>query len=277
MSRVAAAASMMVAAWLGGCSIGARPEPEERAKANSAGEASLAAVVAGSWRSEAERAEDARRRPEQTLRFLGLGPGETVVEVWPGAGWCTQILAPYLARTGGRYYAAHPSVVTTGPEGKELVARFRSDVAARPDLYGRVREGDFGDGGGRLGLGPESADLVLFPERLHYWMAAGLAEAAFAEAYEALRPGGRLGVIQDRAPSSGAQDPIARDGRVQQAFVVALAGEAGFVLDAAPLIHPRAGQAEGGYERMVLRFRKPMTRGAVLSAQPNVAAPGASL
>ncbi|OYW16033.1 MAG: hypothetical protein B7Z39_03035 [Novosphingobium sp. 12-64-8] len=68
-----------------------------------------------------------------------------------------------------------------------------------------------------------------------------------------------------------------RNHPVQQAFVVALAGEAGFVLDAAPLIHPRAGQAEGGYERMVLRFRKPMTRGAVLSAQPNVAAPGASL
>ncbi len=158
-----------------------------------------------------------------------------------------------------------------------VVQQGHGQKAGSGDLYGRVREGDFGDGGGRLGLGPESADLVLFPERLHYWMAAGLAEAAFAEAYEALRPGGRLGVIQDRAPSSGAQDPIARDGRVQQAFVVALAGEAGFVLDAAPLIHPRAGQAEGGYERMVLRFRKPMTRGAVLSAQPNVAAPGASL
>lgn len=276
MSRVVAAASMMVAAWLGGCSIGAGSEPQERTEPNSAGEASLAAVVAGSWRSGAERAQDAWRRPEQTLKFLGLGPGETVVEVWPGAGWCTQILAPYLARTGGRYYAAHPPASTTGPEGADLVARFRNDVAARPDLYGRVRQGEFGDGDGRLGLGPESADLVLFPERLHYWMAAGLAEAAFAEAYEALRPGGRLGVIQDRAPASGAQDPIARDGRVQQAFVVALAGEAGFVLDAAPLIHQRAGPTEAGQERMVLRFRKPMTRGAVVSPQPNVTAPGAS-
>jgi predicted methyltransferase len=277
VSRVVAVATMMVAAWLGSCSNGARPQPDERASADPRGEGTLAVVLGGSWRSGAERAQDAWRRPEQTLKFLGLGPRETVVEVWPGAGWCTQILAPYLARTGGRYYAAHPSAGTIGPEGKQLVARFRSDVAARSDLYGRVREGDFGDGGGRLGLGPESADLVLFSERLHYWMAAGLAEAAFAEAYEALRPGGRLGVIQDRAPASGAQDPIARDGRVQQAFVVALAGEAGFVLDAAPLIHPRFGQAEDGQERMVLRFRKPIARGAVVSPQPNVAAPGASL
>jgi len=276
VTRAAAAVPLMAAALLAGCSLGEASLARQEPRAESNGGPALAAVLAGPWRPDAERAQDAWRRPDATLRFLGLGPRQTVVEVWPGAGQYARILAPYAARTGGRYYAAHHPGETTGPEGEALARRFHDEIAARPGLYGHVREGRFGSGAGGLGVPAGRADLVVFPERLHHWMAAGLAEAAFAEAYAALKPGGRLGVIQRRAPSGGVQDPIARDGAVQEAFVTALAGEAGFVADAAPVLHQPPAWDPDRHDLMVLRFRKPPSAGTVLRTQPRAAAPGAT-
>lgn len=256
MSRSFVTASLAAAALLAGCSAGARPNEAERSRLAPSRESSLATVVAGPWRSDAERAQDVWRRPEATLQFLGLRPGQTVVEVWPGAGGCTQILAPYVARTRGRLYAVHPSVGTTGSDGEALLHHFRERLGDRPDLYGQVLEGRFGARPGDFGPSAGSADLVLFPDRLHYWMAAGLAEAAFAEAYAALKPGGVLGVIQTRATPEGAQDPLARNGAVQEGFVNLLAREAGFQLDAPAMItHRELGDASRGVG-MTLRFRK---------------------
>jgi predicted methyltransferase len=272
VNRSAAIGWMIAAVGLGGCSFGTSADPAESSGAARGAQATLAAVIAGPWRSSAERAEDPFRRPEETLRYLGLGSGQAIVEVWPGAGWCSQILAPYAARTGGRYFAAHPSPGMTGSQGDALVARFRAQVSAHPDLYGEVQEAAFSSRVDRLGLTTEAADLVLFPERLHYWMAAGLAEAAFGQAYAALKPGGLLGVIQARAPAGGPQDPIARNGAVQQAFVIALAHEAGFVLDAEPLRYQSVGKA--GPHRTVYRFRKPSQPATVSTTQAPSPAPG---
>ena len=60
----------------------------------------LTAVIAGAHRSNANRARDGARHPYETLRFFGLAPTQTVVEIAPGAGWYTEILAPYLKNTG---------------------------------------------------------------------------------------------------------------------------------------------------------------------------------
>ena len=65
----------------------------------------LAAAIAGDQRSDANKARDRYRHPAETLTFFGLKPDMTVVEVTPGAGWYTEILGPYL-RKSGRYYAA---------------------------------------------------------------------------------------------------------------------------------------------------------------------------
>ena len=70
-----------------------------------AADAQLQAAVAGSQRSEAHKARDAHRHPVETLTFWGLKPNQTVIEVSPGSGYWTEILAPYAKATGGTYVA----------------------------------------------------------------------------------------------------------------------------------------------------------------------------
>jgi predicted methyltransferase len=76
-----------------------------------------------------------------------------------------------------------------------------------------------------------TADLVLFLRNIHNWMAGGIVEKAFSDAYAALKPGGVLGVEEHRAFPGGVQDPMARNGYVQEAYVKQLAAEAGFQFD----------------------------------------------
>ncbi len=255
-----------------------------------AGEDPLTWAVAGPWRA-ADRARDAWRKPAETLRFFGLRPGQTVVELWPGAGWYTRILAPYLARTGGALYAAQiEPAPDIGPAEAATLAAYREALQASGDLYGEVRFTTFGPAA-RAIAPPASADLVLFLRNVHSWMAAGLAEKAFRDAYAALKPGGRLGVEQHRAAPGGVQDPAAGDGYVQEAWVRRLAEEAGFRLEATselnanprddrehpfgvwtlppvrrssaigdppnPAFDHRPYDAVGESDRMTLRFRKP--------------------
>jgi predicted methyltransferase len=201
------------------------------------GPMTLEDAVAGSWRSPADKARDAWRHPVESLRFWGLKSGQTVVEFWPGAGWYTDILAPYLAAGGGKLYAAN--LEATDPANsaaREVVQAYRDRLAANPKLYGKVEVTAFGPASGPVAP-PGSADLVLFLRNLHDWMAAGVAEKAFRDAYAALKPGGVLGVEEHRADPSGVPDPLAADGYVQQAYVVKLAQEAGFVLDQASEIN----------------------------------------
>lgn len=187
----------------------------------------LAWAVAGEWRA-ADRARDGWRKPAETLRFFGLRPGETVVELWPGGGWYTRILAPYLHRTGGVLYAAQLELAPDlDPAEAATLAAYREALAENAGLYGQVRLTSFG--ASPRPIAPAgSADLVLFMRNLHNWMAAGLAEKAFRDAWTALKPGGRLGVEQHRAAPGGVQDPAAGSGYVQEAWVGRLAEEAGF-------------------------------------------------
>jgi predicted methyltransferase len=243
----------------------------------------LLEAVNGVWRTPEERRRDRFRHPVETLRFFGLKPGATVVEFWPGAGWWTQILAPYLARTGGTYYAAQADAEPA------LLEAFRQRFA-NAALYGSIKLTRFGPSAARVA--PEgSADLVLFMRNLHNWMAAGLAEKAFRDARAAMKPGGVLGIEQHRADPAGLQDPIAATGYVQEAYVRQLAEEAGFRFDGASEVNANArddrdhpfgvwtlppirrssprGEPEdptfdhmpydavGESDRMTLRFRKP--------------------
>lgn len=251
---------------------------------------SLEWAVAGDWRSPQDRARDAWRHPMETLRFFGLQPRMTVVEVWPGGGWYTEIIAPYLREGGGKYYAAG---FQTGPGADPaqaaLMASYQQKFSDRK-RYGDVEFTAFGPTSGPLAPAG-SADLVLFMRGLHAWMAAGVAEKAFADAYAALRPGGVLGVEQHRLSPEADQDPAAANGYVQEAFVRQLAAEAGFAfvasseingnerdtrdhpfgVDTLPPVRLTAPRGEppnpsferskydeiGESDRMTLKFRKP--------------------
>lgn len=262
-------------------------------------EGSLGWAIAGPWRA-ADSARDAWRHPAETLEFFEIRPDATVIEFWPGAGWWTEILAPYLARGGGRLHVANFELPPAPPEGEtpdeadlataQIVARFRERFGGNRRLYGEVAMSEFGPTSGPVAPA-NSADLALFMQNLHNWMAAGIAEKAFADAFAALKPGGVLGVEQHRGASGGTQDPAATSGYVQEAFVKQLAAEAGFAFVAASEInanprdtkdHPFGvwtlppqrltaprGQAPdpefdrtpydaiGESDRMTLKFRKP--------------------
>jgi predicted methyltransferase len=197
----------------------------------------LAAAVAGAWRPPADKARDRWRHPAETLAFWGLAPGATVVEFWPGAGWYTDIVAPFLAATGGKLYAANLETTDPAdPAAAEIVAAFRRKLDADAGLYGQVAITAFGPTSGPVAPAG-SADLALFLRNLHNWMAAGIADKAFRDAFAALKPGGVLGIEEHRAPPGDVQDALAADGYVQQAYVVKLAQEAGFVLDKASEIN----------------------------------------
>jgi predicted methyltransferase len=193
---------------------------------------SLPAAVAGAWRLPADRARDPWRHPVETLEFFGLKPGSTVVEFWPGAGWYTDILAPYLAANKGRLYAAQQQLgVPPDPAMASVLQAYERRLTDNPKLYGKVEVTAFGPTSGPVAPAG-SADLALFLRNLHNWMAAGIAEKAFRDAFAALKPGGVLGIEEHRAKPGEVPDVLAADGYVQEAYAIQLAEEAGFRLAA---------------------------------------------
>jgi len=194
----------------------------------------IEAAIAGSWRPPADRARDRWRHPLESLQFWGLKPGQTVVEFWPGAGWYTDILGPFLAATGDKFYAAN--LESADADGRAMVEAYRRKLADKPKLYGKVEITAFGPTSGPVAPAG-TADLVLFLRNLHNWMAAGLAEKAFRDAFAALKPGGVLGVEEHRADPAATPDVTAANGYVPQDYVVQLAREAGFTLAAASEIN----------------------------------------
>jgi predicted methyltransferase len=239
----------------------------------------LVSVVASPGRSPAAVARDQARHPVEELTFFGLAPKMTVVELWPGGGYWTDILGPYLA-AGGHYYVALP--LAGDPEEDAGVKRFRDRIAAEKDRLGTVHVTTLG--AGQFDIAPPgSADLVLTFRNLHNWMEAGYADAALAASFKALKPGGVLGIEEHRARNDQPQDPKAKNGYVRQDYTIALAKKAGFVFVAASEVNanprdtkdwvdgvwtlpPTLSQGEkdraryvaiGEADNYVLKFRKP--------------------
>ena len=99
-------------------------------------EGSLAWAIDGAWRLEPER--DEWRHPLQTLQFWGIAPGQTVLEILPGRGWYTAILAPYLARNEGRLIAASFDPASRSLAQRETLAAWEARFASDPALYGEI-------------------------------------------------------------------------------------------------------------------------------------------
>jgi len=183
----------------------------------------LKAILAGSHRPASDSARDQYRHPLETLTWFGVKENMTIVEVWPGGGWYTDILAPFL-KEHGTYYAAG-----AGPES-EGAKKFKEKLAANPDLFGKVQVTVLAPPQ-NLEIAPAgSADMVLTFRNTHNWMASGQAENVFKAMYTALKPGGVLGVVEHRASSTVEQDPKAASGYVREDYVIKLAQGAGFQL-----------------------------------------------
>jgi predicted methyltransferase len=254
----------------------------------SAGDMSVSASIEqamwGDHRSEANMARNRYRHPVGTLEFFGLEPGMTVMEIWPGGGWYTEVLAPVLRDEGRLLIATWDPNVEGQPNYRyELPKQLQARFDARPDVY---------DGVGTVYYSPpesaslgeaDSVDLILTFRNTHGWINNGEAQDVFNEFARVLKPGGVLGVVQHRADAGTDPAETAKTGYVSEEAVIAIASQAGLVLEARSEVNanPRDTKdhergvwtlppgfslgdtdrekyaAIGESDRMTLRFRKP--------------------
>jgi predicted methyltransferase len=240
----------------------------------------LAAAAAGTHRSDANKARDQYRKPVKTLQFFGIKPNQTVVEIWPGGGWYTEILAPYL-KDNGKLIVAPPM------RGAEGVQKFLAKDTA---LYGNVTVSNFPASFGGTGVAPGTADFVVTFRNVHnFKMGSGHPEKAdysaeaFKEMFAMLKPGGVLGIEDHRLNESADAAKEKDSGYIKTSTVRALAEQAGFKFVAASEVNanpkdtkdypkgvwtlpPRLAegdkdkaqfQAIGESDRMTLKFMKP--------------------
>ena len=173
-------------------------------------------VLASNHRSPENKGRDAFRHPKETLAFFGLKPDMTVVEIAPGGGWYTEILAPLL-KDQGKLVLAHADP-NAGTYGRRTLGAFLTKLAGQPDVYGKAEVATFVPGK-TLTVAPGSADMVLTFRNVHNWMGGGQADAAFKQFFAALKPGGVLGVVEHRWPESGVDDPKGSKGYVKESAV----------------------------------------------------------
>ena len=235
-------------------------------------------------RSDAHKHRNQYRNPAQTLEFFGISSDMTVIEVWPGRGWYTEILAPWLHHGGGRLIAAGwPADM--GPEWRlNFRAQYNQSLKDNHNLYGQVDVTELGPPNYWSIAEPGTADAIVTFRNVHNWLAGDFAEKAFHAMFRALKPGGILGVVDHRAKPGTDLETMKKSGYITEAMVVELAGLAGFVFEAGSEInanpldstdHPagvwtlppalRLGDEQrehylqiGESDRLTLRFRKPL-------------------
>ncbi|MEO0882510.1 MAG: hypothetical protein AAFY34_07220 [Pseudomonadota bacterium] len=179
------------------------------------------AVLAGAWRSEANSARDTSRHPKETLDFFDVSGDETLIEIYPGGGWYTEVLAPLIEMGGGTYIAAN---FGNAERDAQFLERFADEnvfgsitvTALTPDSDAMVEAG--------------SVDTVLSFRNVHNWMGRGYEKKVLEDVYAALKPGGVFGLVEHRLPSSADQDPRAGTGYVHEDYMISLAAEVGFEL-----------------------------------------------
>jgi predicted methyltransferase len=280
--RVVGVALLMAAAsaW----SMGAATENLDAATATA-----LDAALAGSHRSDRNKSRDVFRHPKETLTFFGLRRDMTVVEIWPGGGWYTEVLAPVLKGQGKLYAAQYGPPASFDYQRKEDVALLEK-TRKFPEAMGEVRFTALGSPT-HLTIAPAgTADLVVTFRNVHNWFDPGYKQdpaVLFGAFYTALKPGGLLGVVDHRWPDAASEDPKAANGYVSEQRVLQLAKAAGFEFIASSDInrnpqdthdHPngvwslppdlslKPGEDRQKYldigesDRMTLKFRKPVTK-----------------
>lgn len=223
MTKIVAPAAFMAALVLTPLFVQAAGTPDVPANP------SLQEVVNGSWRTPAFVKRDQYRHPLKVLEFFGIRPDMTVIELDPGGGWWTEMLAPYLK--------AHGHLVDTLPpadsQGFEKRARegFLAKLQGNPGLYSKVSTVPFAPPQ-TVKLGPpDSADMVLTFRNLHDMVNAHVAETVLKAAYAVLKPGGVLGISDHRAWPSANGPQVAKEyHRITEDYALQLVLDAGFRL-----------------------------------------------
>ena len=231
----------------------------------------LQRAVDGDWRSAEHKDRDRYRHPVGTLQFFGIEQDMTVIELAPGGGWYTEILAPFLSDNGHLIEAGSP--------------KFEQKIKANPAVFGHIVKVIPFAPPLNVSLGaPNSADMVLTFRGAHDWLndSPATLDAVFKAVFDVLKPGGTFGVVEHRAkPFADAVQSSKQLHRIPEDYLIALGLRTGFRLQGVSEINanpqdsesvnthrlppdldgPKSERARmkaiGESDRMTLRFVKP--------------------
>jgi predicted methyltransferase len=199
-----------------------------------AGSAAIAAAMRDAHRAPGAADRDQYRHPVETLAFFGLTPTMTVLDVGPGAGYYTELLAPALAKDG-LYLATNNEPPSTAPEpsssswGPYAGVQFDEMLRASPALYGKVQVVRIDYDKPKLSLDGK-VDMVLLMREVHMMQNWGTLDVWLREIHRALKPNGVLGVEEHRAPPGTDPTGCCKTGYVPETWVIAKIEAAGFAL-----------------------------------------------
>jgi predicted methyltransferase len=189
-------------------------------------------ALQGEHRSDKNKARNKYRHPVETLTFFGLEPEMTVLEIAPGGGWYTEIIAPAMRDTGVYISGSYDVQVEGQPKYRYRQHKaLLSQIVDQPELYGQIKVASYSPPQSRDLWQEDSVDMVLTFRSSHGWVGAGLIDDVYSDFFKVVKPGGTLGVVQHRAPDGGDAIVWAKQGYVPEARVIQAAEKAGFVLD----------------------------------------------
>ena len=199
----------------------------------------LKAAIASKDRTPANVARDSARHPYETLAFFGIKPTMTVVELSPGGGWYTEILAPYL-REKGKLIAAGESPKSEREGARRYADNLTKKLEGNPAMFDKVQRGVFEPPREYNIAAPGSVDMVVTFRNIHNWTGAGddKVKEIFKNIHTVLKPGGVFGVVDHRMPASKPVDP--KSGYMHEAAVIKMIEAAGFKLAAKSEINANA-------------------------------------
>ena len=188
-------------------------------------------VLQGSHRSEANRLRDKYRRPVETLTFFGVKPDSHVVEITPGRGWYSEILAPLLKANGTFTAVIYDADLTDNAYLKKLNGFYKTKLGDSPKIYSNVQLEEINHKTPVFDL-DSSADFVLTFRNVHNWAKSGTTDEMFRSFYKSLKTGGVLGVVEHRARAGTPLSQQIKSGYMTEQFVIKTAEKAGFVFSA---------------------------------------------
>lgn len=239
----------------------------------------------GAHRSDKNKQRNQYRRPLGTLAFFGLEPGMSVLEIAPGGGWYSEILAPSMRGSGTYIAGSYDPKVKDQPKYRYRQHQALLDnIKNKADLYGEVKVATYSPPESRNLWQTDAVDMVLTFRSSHGWTRTSMLDDVYSDFFKVVKPGGILGVVQHRAPEGGDEIEWAKKGYVAESRIVQAAEKAGFVLEASSDLnanskddknHPEGvwtlpptlalGDKDrekyvaiGESDRMTLRFRKPL-------------------
>ena len=222
-------------------------------------------ALASDTRPEGDAQRDAGRKPAEVLAFLGIQPGMSVLDMFSGGGYYTEILANVVGENG--HVVAHSNKAYLQFVGDEFVARYAGGRLPNVDIL--MAENN------KLRLDKNQFDAIFMGLSFHdtYWVNPEMGWPAFDRTqlnetlFAALKPGGVLGVTDHYAVKGSGSDAVPELHRIDKAVVIADLEAAGFELEAQSdvLRNPDddrstsvfAPEIRGQTDRFVLKFRKP--------------------